>query len=464
MSQIASADTPSKSESQIERTTTEESSASLVAAAASFILTHSESESAVPSTGIDGPYGFIPPAPTRFPVHAQWTLKPTEASHLTESGSTTTPSQPPSYRGRLLIVGDIHGCFDELMTLLDEVKFQQGIDQVLCVGDLVSKGPKSEEVVTFLRTQGFFSVVGNHETGLLSCAMYVGRFGRELSEVKTDISEWDHNKVKDVGGHTSDEYARTFYARIRPRPSDQLQRSSHYQLSQEMSVENLEWLSQLPTTIDLRPTFPIIVMHGGVIPGLPIAMQSPQDITNLRNFQPNHQHQTERLNDTPNVGSKRKGDEKQEAGLNPEPSATSAPKPTASPGQPSRDGDIGSAWSLFLDDSYGRDGCSGPSVCHPLVVFGHDARRGFQHPNRFRLGIDTGCCFGRQLTALVLQMEGDERQRHDWTRWRIVTVKAKQQYATVNEKGIASYPPPANGTMLGNVPCQLPSMPHALRS
>lgn len=48
--------------------------------------------------------------------------------------------------GRLLLVGDVHGCLDELQQLLQEVDFKRGSDNLVFVGDLVNKGPKSAEV------------------------------------------------------------------------------------------------------------------------------------------------------------------------------------------------------------------------------------------------------------------------------------------------------------------------------
>ncbi|KAF6254526.1 Metallo-dependent phosphatase-like protein, partial [Scenedesmus sp. NREL 46B-D3] len=44
----------------------------------------------------------------------------------------------------LLLVGDVHGCLDELQQLLQEVGYQQGSDSLVLVGDLVNKGPNSK--------------------------------------------------------------------------------------------------------------------------------------------------------------------------------------------------------------------------------------------------------------------------------------------------------------------------------
>lgn len=47
---------------------------------------------------------------------------------------------------RTIIVGDIHGCFDELQALLEMSLWNQETDQLILVGDLMSKGPKPLEV------------------------------------------------------------------------------------------------------------------------------------------------------------------------------------------------------------------------------------------------------------------------------------------------------------------------------
>ena len=48
--------------------------------------------------------------------------------------------------GRLIIIGDVHGCVKELRELLDEADYVEGEDTVVLVGDLVDKGPYPLEV------------------------------------------------------------------------------------------------------------------------------------------------------------------------------------------------------------------------------------------------------------------------------------------------------------------------------
>ena len=51
---------------------------------------------------------------------------------------------------RIIILGDVHGCDDELQNLLDKVKFRKGSDVLVFNGDIINKGPKSVQVWTLL--------------------------------------------------------------------------------------------------------------------------------------------------------------------------------------------------------------------------------------------------------------------------------------------------------------------------
>ena len=66
-------------------------------------------------------------------------------------------------KGKLWAVGDIHGCYNLLMTRLKEIGFDFENDLLVAVGDLVDRGPESHRVLEWLEKPWFFSVQGNHE-------------------------------------------------------------------------------------------------------------------------------------------------------------------------------------------------------------------------------------------------------------------------------------------------------------
>jgi serine/threonine protein phosphatase 1 len=62
-----------------------------------------------------------------------------------------------------LVIGDIHGCYTELMDLLDRAGLTSE-DEIIAVGDLVDRGPDSPRVLEFFRSHPQArSLLGNHE-------------------------------------------------------------------------------------------------------------------------------------------------------------------------------------------------------------------------------------------------------------------------------------------------------------
>lgn len=68
------------------------------------------------------------------------------------------------------LVGDVHGCYQELETLLENVSFRPERDKLFCVGDIVGRGPDSRKALELFVSLGTSAqvVLGNHDLNLLA--------------------------------------------------------------------------------------------------------------------------------------------------------------------------------------------------------------------------------------------------------------------------------------------------------
>lgn len=67
------------------------------------------------------------------------------------------------YMKRTIVIGDVHGCFEEFQELLELVQWQPE-DELVSVGDIVDRGPGSQELYEFFRdTPNAKVLMGNHE-------------------------------------------------------------------------------------------------------------------------------------------------------------------------------------------------------------------------------------------------------------------------------------------------------------
>ncbi len=73
---------------------------------------------------------------------------------------------------RTVIVGDLHGCADELVDLLDQIQFKIGEDRLISVGDVVDRGPKISDCFRVLRETKAWMCLGNHEEPFLKWLIF----------------------------------------------------------------------------------------------------------------------------------------------------------------------------------------------------------------------------------------------------------------------------------------------------
>lgn len=141
--------------------------------------------------------------------------------------------------GRTIIFGDVHGCADELAELFDRVALGAS-DQVISVGDLVTRGPDGRRVLELCRAHGVRAVLGNHELKLLEARR----------------------------------------ARARGEPGPALP-ESHERMLAELDAEDWALIEALPLYLDLEQ-HGVRVVHAGVVPGRDIREHDPRLLTHLR--------------------------------------------------------------------------------------------------------------------------------------------------------------------------------------
>lgn len=61
------------------------------------------------------------------------------------------------------IISDVHGDYTTLETAIHRLKTYHHVEQILCAGDLVGRGPQPDQVVQLVRERGIVTVRGNHD-------------------------------------------------------------------------------------------------------------------------------------------------------------------------------------------------------------------------------------------------------------------------------------------------------------
>ena len=240
------------------------------------------------------------------------------------------------YGKDLLIIGDVHGCFDELLNIIKCAEQRTKRPYVkIFVGDMVNKGPKSEDVLEYLiNAKDTYCVRGNHEQKVLKEYF-------SYSEKPDSVSE-----------------SRLWVKNLKPR--------------------YIDFMKNLPYSVSI-PFLSLLIVHAGLVPGKPLALQDTNDMLNMRNlyWQEDDFHgQVLKATYKPNIGE---------------------------------------SWAGLW---------KGPEH----IYFGHDALRKLQF-NNYSTGLDTGCVYGGELSAILLHLN-DNMEITDKT---VLHVKPSEIYVPVSE-------------------------------
>lgn len=102
---------------------------------------------------------------------------------------------PVNENGRDFVVGDIHGHVSRLHAALTDLDFDSRQDRLICVGDLIDRGPESAQALALLDEPWFYSVIGNHEYLMVSAL----RYGKSESRMTwlTNGGDWIASTRKD---------------------------------------------------------------------------------------------------------------------------------------------------------------------------------------------------------------------------------------------------------------------------
>lgn len=144
--------------------------------------------------------------------------------------------------GRVICIGDPHGCYEECMEMLDILKVTSK-DTVIFSGDIVDRGPETGKCIELAMQNE--AVIGNHEDKLLRY-----RKQEKNGEILTNLPE------------------------------------HHIRSREQLNEKHYLYLEQLPHYIRL-PQYNSVIVHAGVFPGLTIEQQDADHMIRIQYINPN---------------------------------------------------------------------------------------------------------------------------------------------------------------------------------
>lgn len=196
--------------------------------------------------------------------------------------------------------------------------------------------------------------------------------------------------------------------------------------AKSLSADQVSWLKSLPVilrcgAVPLSPLHNLVIVHAGLVPGIPLRKQDPWAAMHMRSLvYPYDDQWRGRIRERFEARNKAAAPEgqdpapvsddevdaeferqKAEAGGYPDDAAVVAVPVDTHQGEPWNE-----AWNRHQRKLAPSD--------RTTVVYGHDAKRGLvvaRKGETHTFGLDSGCAYGRKLSALVIEA-GDDKVTH----------------------------------------------------
>ena len=255
---------------------------------------------------------------------------------------------------RLIIIGDVHGCYTELINLLDDCQYSADRDHLIFTGDLISKGPDSPAVVDLAIDANASCVRGNHEDRVLLAHRDMSNDPSDSldpsnkNKDKTSNYMLDNQAIKASGG-TSE----TFLNEESFMHGDVADRL----LARQLTPRQLDWLAACPVILDvgeIEQLGKVHVAHAGLVPGVALSRQDPVGSMTMRTI--------DLKTHVPSSSSK------------------------------------GVAWWKL----WNKYQAASPTTARSMILYGHDSKQGL-NVKGYSIGLDSGCFSGGRLSAFVIE-------------------------------------------------------------
>ncbi|KAI1768177.1 Metallo-dependent phosphatase [Hypoxylon sp. FL1150] len=304
--------------------------------------------------------------------------------------SSLPPSALPQPGGgpnspRLIIIGDVHGQLSALDALLAKAGYssERG-DTVVFTGDMINKGPNSGGVVDRAIAMGAYGVRGNHEDKVLRAwAKHKNHKKKKHSKHKHKHGHHSSKAEAEAEGDSIADGEKGEQDVVVVEEEDNTEEEEPLSLTDfadlatasRLTPTHRHWLANLPVILRVGTVSPrygdVVVVHAGLVPGVPLEKQDAWAVMNMRTL----------LSSTP-VSPLQK-----HSPHHLEPSEGREGRPWAS------------VWNELEKEKQKKKKGKGDRT---TVVYGHDAKTGLKI-RRYAFGLDSNCCRGGELTALVFE-------------------------------------------------------------